>query len=158
MENINFDELLNGNEISFKIPLQHNMNVFQTIGNIIDNMDFTLFDVEFEIDMDEDNDISILTSPPYLVHNFYNNTNYIEQDKKFKYCYEIDNKLTKAEKIKNNDSVLNDGVQCFICMDEYKINQYKRVLPKCKHFYHKKCIDKWLKKKSSCPICRDDLI
>ncbi len=47
--------------------------------------------------------------------------------------------------------------ECSICQQVYKEKEYAREL-KCKHVYHKKCIDKWLKKNPSCPICRHDLL
>ena len=65
------------------------------------------------------------------------------------------NHLNHYSKIKDNDSILNDT--CCICFDEYKTNQYKRILDKCNHCFHKKCIDKWFRKNQSnmnCPICR----
>jgi hypothetical protein len=89
-------------------------------------------------------------------NNDYQNNNYDFDLDHFNYCYEIDNKINKSEKIKKDDKILLE--QCFICMEEYKLNQFKRLLPNCKHYFHKKCIDKWLKKKASCPICRDDLL
>lgn len=63
--------------------------------------------------------------------------------------------LHKYKKIKEDDEII--GESCPICMDDYKINQYKRVLDKCSHYFHKKCIDKWLRNnqgKMNCPICR----
>ena len=87
--------------------------------------------------------------------NFHlHNVNY--ENNYFKSCHEINEKLKKSEKIKKCDSILNEN--CFICMDNYKELQLKRELPSCKHYFHKKCIDKWLKKKASCPICRDELL
>uniref|UniRef100_A0A803MJN0 RING-type E3 ubiquitin transferase n=1 Tax=Chenopodium quinoa TaxID=63459 RepID=A0A803MJN0_CHEQI len=32
-----------------------------------------------------------------------------------------------------------------------------KVLPKCKHGYHSKCIDTWLLSHSTCPTCRQSL-
>ncbi|KAJ0892910.1 putative transcription factor C2H2 family [Helianthus annuus] len=32
-----------------------------------------------------------------------------------------------------------------------------RILPKCNHGYHVRCIDKWLSSHSSCPTCRQSL-
>ena len=46
------------------------------------------------------------------------------------------------KQIKLNDELI--GQCCSICQDEYKPNEYKRSLS-CKHTYHKKCVDKWLK-------------
>jgi len=45
---------------------------------------------------------------------------------------------------------------CVICISEWKNNQHIRKLP-CKHEFHSKCIDKWLKQKRSCPICRGEV-
>lgn len=67
------------------------------------------------------------------------------------------NHLNKYQKIKNNDSIIDDD--CIICMEKFESNQYKRVLDKCSHTFHKKCIDKWFKKNSgnmTCPICREN--
>ena len=69
---------------------------------------------------------------------------------------EINEKLGKSIKIKKNDSIIDEN--CLICMEVFKERELKRILPKCKHCYHKKCIDKWLIKNSSCPVCRDNLI
>ncbi len=44
---------------------------------------------------------------------------------------------------------------CPICLDTFKENLYTRTLI-CKHIYHKKCIDKWLKTMQTCPVCRCD--
>lgn len=60
-------------------------------------------------------------------------------------------KLGKYEKIKENDVLLN--TECAICLDKYEIGKYKREL-KCKHIFHKKCVDKWIKKNENCPVCR----
>lgn len=71
-------------------------------------------------------------------------------------CREINDKLGKSQKIKKDDEVIDQC--CLICMDNFKIRELKRILPKCKHCYHKKCIDKWLMQSASCPVCRDNLM
>ncbi|KAI7834149.1 hypothetical protein BX661DRAFT_129252, partial [Kickxella alabastrina] len=45
------------------------------------------------------------------------------------------------------------NVECGICMEEYKVEEQVMGLP-CKHFYHKECIDHWLRMNGTCPICR----
>ena len=74
----------------------------------------------------------------------------------FDNCNHINEILGKAIYIKNDDPILQ--TDCSICMDNYKYKQYKRVLPECKHTFHKKCIDNWFKKNSSCPVCRKDFL
>lgn len=71
-------------------------------------------------------------------------------------CNHINEILGKAIYIKKDDPIL--GTDCGICMDNYKYKQYKRILPECKHTFHKKCIDNWFKKNSSCPVCRKDFL
>ena len=59
------------------------------------------------------------------------------------------------KKIKENDCLI-DSV-CSICLDNYKKNEYYRTLD-CKHVFHKKCIDVWLKKDHlNCPMCRSNI-
>ncbi|CAF3731915.1 unnamed protein product [Adineta steineri] len=48
------------------------------------------------------------------------------------------------------------GALCDICLNEYKSDDKLRTIP-CLHRFHSKCIDKWLKKNSKCPMCRSDL-
>lgn len=45
------------------------------------------------------------------------------------------------------------GDQCSICLLQYKFNDELRIFCKCKHSFHKQCIDKWLKYKLTCPLC-----
>lgn len=47
--------------------------------------------------------------------------------------------------------------ECSICKANYKKGEYKRKL-NCNHEFHKKCIDKWLKNRLDCPLCRTELI
>ncbi|XP_043943601.1 uncharacterized protein LOC122815299 isoform X2 [Protopterus annectens] len=46
--------------------------------------------------------------------------------------------------------------QCHICFCDYSVGENLRILP-CLHDYHTKCIDRWLKESSSCPVCRVDI-
>ncbi|KAH7692578.1 Zinc finger RING/FYVE/PHD-type protein [Dioscorea alata] len=48
---------------------------------------------------------------------------------------------------------------CSICLGEYQKEDEVRVLPQCKHLFHKACIDEWLLERSSfCPVCRTRVI
>ncbi|XP_050207072.1 RING-H2 finger protein ATL78-like [Mercurialis annua] len=48
--------------------------------------------------------------------------------------------------------------ECVICLAEFAVGERVRLLPKCNHGFHVKCIDKWLGSHSSCPTCRHSLI
>jgi len=63
--------------------------------------------------------------------------------------------IGKYKKVKEKDLIENS---CPICIDNFKEGEYYRVL-NCKHYFHKKCIDKWFKNNhSDCPICRKIII
>lgn len=74
----------------------------------------------------------------------------------FENCQQINDLLGKPMYIKKDDELID--TDCNICMDHFVYRQYKRTLPKCNHTFHKKCIDSWLKKNSSCPICRQEYL
>ncbi|KAF8011445.1 hypothetical protein BT93_J1918 [Corymbia citriodora subsp. variegata] len=43
---------------------------------------------------------------------------------------------------------------CVVCLEEFKIGDKCRLLPICRHSFHAECVDAWLLKMASCPICR----
>uniref|UniRef100_A0A7C8ZYT8 RING-type E3 ubiquitin transferase n=1 Tax=Opuntia streptacantha TaxID=393608 RepID=A0A7C8ZYT8_OPUST len=53
-----------------------------------------------------------------------------------------------------NDVISTD---CIICLGEFMDGDKIRVLPKCKHGFHVRCIDVWLLSHSSCPTCRQSV-
>lgn len=50
------------------------------------------------------------------------------------------------------------ATDCPICLGEFVEGEKVRVLPKCNHGFHMRCIDIWLYSHSSCPTCRQSLI
>ncbi|GMJ08553.1 Arabidopsis Toxicos en Levadura 72, DAF-Like gene 1 [Hibiscus trionum] len=60
-------------------------------------------------------------------------------------------------------AVYGEGVsfpstECPICLGEFVGGEKVRVLPKCNHGFHVRCIDTWLLSHSSCPNCRHSLL
>jgi E3 ubiquitin-protein ligase ATL6/9/15/31/42/55 len=47
-----------------------------------------------------------------------------------------------------------EGLECAVCLSKFEDIEMLRLLPKCKHAFHIACIDNWLEKHASCPICR----
>jgi hypothetical protein len=47
-----------------------------------------------------------------------------------------------------------EDAQCTICLGEYQEKEVLRIMPKCGHTFHVSCIDMWLRKQSTCPVCR----
>ncbi|XP_042037377.1 NEP1-interacting protein-like 1 isoform X2 [Salvia splendens] len=53
-----------------------------------------------------------------------------------------------------NDTTCYSDTSCTVCLQKIKNGQVGRWLPKCKHIFHVECIDGWLMRHPSCPICR----
>ncbi|KAI4356146.1 hypothetical protein L6164_000192 [Bauhinia variegata] len=50
------------------------------------------------------------------------------------------------------------ATECPICLGEFEKGDKVRMLPKCNHAFHVRCIDRWLMSNSSCPTCRHSLL
>lgn len=46
-------------------------------------------------------------------------------------------------------------ITCPICLSDYDANQTLRCIPECQHCFHSECIDEWLRRKGTCPVCRN---
>lgn len=49
------------------------------------------------------------------------------------------------------------GLECAICLCEFKDEDTLRLLTVCYHVFHHECIDLWLGSHNSCPVCRRSL-
>ncbi len=103
----------------------------------------------------------------YMLENQIFNTYFVSHDDDGEFSIILRNNTKKFsqllrhlgsyQRIKTNDDLIKNGETCNICFCEYSTGEYKRTLNKCKHVFHKKCIDKWLGKNAenmTCPICR----
>ncbi|GAA0177096.1 hypothetical protein LIER_29655 [Lithospermum erythrorhizon] len=59
--------------------------------------------------------------------------------------------------IDNNLDESGERLSCSVCLQDFLIKEIVRSLPDCHHMFHLPCIDEWLVKHSSCPLCRRDL-
>ena len=65
-------------------------------------------------------------------------------------------KLEKAPKKKpmgENPYIEEPSLVCSICCDDIAAKSSVRRMPECRHMFHQKCIDNWLKMKPTCPNC-----
>jgi hypothetical protein len=46
-------------------------------------------------------------------------------------------------------------LRCAVCLEDFAEGNTMRLL-NCKHRFHKHCIDQWLHRVATCPICQRD--
>ncbi|KAK4757308.1 hypothetical protein SAY87_018609 [Trapa incisa] len=73
-------------------------------------------------------------------------------------CKKIYNKYNSEHwPLVPNDEIEGDEY-CSICCDEYINNNDSTIIKTpCSHMYHFKCILKWLRDNSGCPLCRSEI-
>ncbi|KAL0739488.1 hypothetical protein Bca4012_015698 [Brassica carinata] len=69
--------------------------------------------------------------------------------------------VDKIPKIKitggNNLDASGNKDSCSVCLQDFQVGETVRSLPHCHHMFHLPCIDNWLLRHGSCPMCRRDL-
>lgn len=51
----------------------------------------------------------------------------------------------------------DSGSECVICLTSLIEGDHVRSLPGCSHVFHRACIDLWLLRQTSCPLCKTDV-
>ena len=150
--NINGNNI-NGNNINGNNNNGNNNNRNNNNGNHHTN------DLDFSIDFDSFlsfNDSDLLGGNRRRRRNYYNilfgNYNPSIQKKKLKAIKENLSKVKFKER-KDGD---NQEDTCAICMEKFKKTQNIYRLP-CEHIFHVRCLNKELKNRQKCPMCRNVL-
>jgi hypothetical protein len=47
-----------------------------------------------------------------------------------------------------------NNITCAICLSPFCALHETVALPHCDHYYHKECAEAWLRRSTSCPLCR----
>ncbi|KAL1536004.1 RING-type E3 ubiquitin transferase [Salvia divinorum] len=72
-------------------------------------------------------------------------------------CLKTMNFLTFIECNHGNLEGHDQGSCCTICLEEYSPQDVIRCITSCHHYFHSKCIDRWLQDNNTCPVCRNSI-
>ena len=65
--------------------------------------------------------------------------------------------IMKQSSVQSIYSIQTEDAQCSICLADYEEHDMLKRLPGCRHHFHTHCIDPWLKKNKTCPLCKQDV-
>lgn len=60
-------------------------------------------------------------------------------------------------KKKKRATVEAEDERCPMCLTAFENSDHLRLLPHCSHVFHPDCIDPWLQRRATCPLCRANL-
>ena len=69
----------------------------------------------------------------------------------------IDLELNSALRRYDINTVM-DVSSCAICTVDWGVGDEIRILSRCRHKFHKGCIDTWLREHETCPMCRTAVV
>jgi len=62
--------------------------------------------------------------------------------------------VTFTKRAALDDAATGDRTGCSVCLQDFEAGETARSLPGCGHTFHLPCIDAWLLRHASCPLCR----
>ena len=63
-----------------------------------------------------------------------------------------------SRKSSPKSSLKSSSKECPICLEEISKKDASKIMCSNKHLYHDKCIKRWMKQNTNCPICRENLL
>jgi hypothetical protein len=66
---------------------------------------------------------------------------------------QLPTRVFKASEERRNNSTSNESCSCSICLSNYNDGDTIKMLP-CFHQFHSPCIDRWLTRSTTCPVCK----
>ena len=54
--------------------------------------------------------------------------------------------------------LFGESIFCAVCQEDVGEGERVRTIRQCQHGFHSSCVDRWLIKESSCPVCRRTVI
>lgn len=66
--------------------------------------------------------------------------------------------IASYPKVPFSSRAADADAMCSICLSEYRDGEMLRVMPECRHGFHVACLDAWLRRSASCPVCRSSPI
>ncbi|KAL6838646.1 hypothetical protein ACP4OV_031360 [Aristida adscensionis] len=58
----------------------------------------------------------------------------------------------------SNSAAAAGATDCAVCLSELADGEKVRALPSCGHVFHVECVDAWLWSRTTCPVCRADVV
>jgi E3 ubiquitin-protein ligase RLIM len=55
------------------------------------------------------------------------------------------------------DKSIEHDESCYICLDAFEVGSEMKCLP-CLHKFHPPCIDRWLARSFTCPLCKQSVV
>jgi len=148
IENINLlnEEIKNANNLENENNnLDHSDNEEEYTKDYLNNFD-TVVNI-FK-------DLNIVSKDINNINDMKKNSYYKDLLRDFNKFYSKCEEL-KEETVSNMEKYMKDNINnnCSICYQKFeKVDDM--IVTKCKHIFHKDCLNIWFERKSKCPLCR----
>lgn len=67
---------------------------------------------------------------------------------------DVERAITALPVFVHSTSVAAAVAECAICIAEFADGEEGRLLPRCGHRFHTRCVDTWFRFHATCPLCR----